>query len=90
MSEAVVFTSADKRYFTDAGLSTKKQNVSEVVLQIPSLCQTSHCKVTDTKKQPQDFQQINTIETRSSYTKLMPEVHLHFFMTAMNKTYLLI
>ena len=40
MSEAVVFTSADKRYFTDAGLSTKKQNVSEVVLQIPSLCQT--------------------------------------------------
>ena len=30
MSEAVVFTSADKRYFTDAGLSTKKQNVLEV------------------------------------------------------------
>jgi len=83
---AVVFTSADNWYFTDAGLSTKKQNVSEVILQIPSMCKTSHCKVTDTNNN----HRINTIETRSSYAKLMPEVHSHFFMTAMNKTYLVI
>ena len=38
--------------FSDAGLSTRKQNTGDVILQIPSLLSspTSHCEVTNTDK----------------------------------------
>ena len=39
--------------FPGAGLSTKKQNMGEIILQIqPPLCPTSHYEVTNTDRKP--------------------------------------
>jgi len=52
--------------FPDVGLSTRKQNTGEVVLQIlSSLCLTSHYEATNTdRKQSQGFHQVNSKKTR--------------------------
>jgi len=49
-------------YFSDVGLSTRKENIGEVILQIPlSLCPTPHYNVTNTGKiQPQGVHQVNS------------------------------